>query len=290
MAAAERREARRRKNLLQNSEERLQKILGTRSIHHTTSKSELEPSESVLNSASTRKDVSNEKKFDVDPKESESTVGEKDVLSVRKDVEDQTINRDTTKEPVCESQDVETDKRNYVDKEFQDLPEATSHQEDSPRTSVNKTTEDVSSSSESRIWTRVIFNVTLAILLVSKWTYVNLEVLLSTNSKQDPDSSERVLLQSESMIWPFLALQLLFVCVPSFRQTSHSAYISMLTVALQLCGIPIEFTHKVNFIFTALLAALKDFGLFLFSVIVVHCIVQYSITTGLLEHALKTFE
>lgn len=64
----------------------------------------------------------------------------------------------------------------------------------------------------------------------------------------------------------------------------------MLTVALQLCGIPIEFTHKVNFIFTALLAALKDFGVFLFSVIVVHCIVEYSITTGLLKHALNTIE
>ncbi len=197
MAAAERREARRRRNLLQNSEERLQKILGTRSTHPSTAKSQLEPSESVLNSASTGKDVSNEKKFDVNPKESENTVGEKDVLSVRKDVEDQTIKRDTTKEPVCDSQDVQTDKRNYVDKELQDLPEATSHQEDSPRTGVNKTTKDVSSSSESRIWTRGIFNVVLAILLVSKWTYVNLEVLLSTNSKQDPDSSERVLLRSE---------------------------------------------------------------------------------------------
>lgn len=196
MAAAERREARRRK-LLQNSEERLQKILGTRSIHPTTAKSQLEPSESVLNSASTEKDVSDKKKFDVDPKESETTVGEKDVLSVRKDVEDQTIKRNTTEEPVCESQDVETDKRNYVKNEFQELPEATSRQEDSPLTSVNKTTEDGSSSSESRIWTRVIFNVTLAIVLVSKWTYVNLEVLLSTNGKQDPHSSERVLLQSE---------------------------------------------------------------------------------------------
>lgn len=71
-------------------------------------------------------------------------------------------------------------------------------------------------------------------------------------------------------------------------QTSHSAFISMLTVALQLCGISIEFTHKVNFIFTALLAALKDFGVFLFGVIVAHCIVDYLVTTGLLMHVLKT--
>lgn len=71
-------------------------------------------------------------------------------------------------------------------------------------------------------------------------------------------------------------------------QTSHSVFISMLTVALQLCGIPIEFTHKVNFILTALLAALKDFGVFLFAVIVAHCIVDYTITSGLLVHVLKT--
>lgn len=72
-------------------------------------------------------------------------------------------------------------------------------------------------------------------------------------------------------------------------QTSHSAFISILTVALQLCGIPIEFTHKLNFIFTALLAALKDFGVFLFSVIVVHCLVEYSITTGLLKYVMETW-
>ena len=64
----------------------------------------------------------------------------------------------------------------------------------------------------------------------------------------------------------------------------------MLTVALQLCGVPIEFTHKVNFIFTALLAALRDFSVFLFSVIVFHCIIEYSITTKLLKHALNTIQ
>lgn len=196
MAAAERREARRRK-LLQNSEERLQKILGTRSNHPTTSKSQLGPSENVSNSVSTDKDVSNEKKFDVDPLESETIVGEKDVWPVTKDMEDQTVKKDTTEEPVCESQDVETDKRNFLDNEFQNFPESTIHQESSPRTTFNKTTEDVSSSSKSGILTRVIFNVTLAIVLVSKWTYMNLEVLLSKNEKHHPDSSKRVLIQSE---------------------------------------------------------------------------------------------
>lgn len=92
----------------------------------------------------------------------------------------------------------------------------------------------------------------------------------------------------QSMIWPFVALQLLFVCLPSFRQTSKSAFISMLTLALQLCGIPIEFTHRINSIFTGLLAVLKDFGVFFFSVVVFHYLVDYSISTGLLKYAMET--
>ena len=74
-----------------------------------------------------------------------------------------------------------------------------------------------------------------------------------------------------------------------FFQTSNSAYISLLTVALQLCGIPIEFTHKINFLFTALLVAIKDFGVFFFSVVVVHCLVEYSISVGLLKYVMETW-
>ena len=73
-----------------------------------------------------------------------------------------------------------------------------------------------------------------------------------------------------------------------FFQTSNSAYISLLTVALQLCGIPIEFTHRINFLFTALLVAIKDFGVFFFSVVVVHCLVEYSISVGLLKYVMET--
>ena len=203
MATAERREARRRK-LLQNPEDRLQRILGSRLNHPTTSRSQFEPSESLLNSASTEKqDVSNEKKLVTDPKPSENITVEKDVLSVTKDVEDQTDDRKTTEETVCESQDIETDRGNYLDNEFKDVPEATSLSQNPctvpspPVAGVNETVEHVSLGSKSGIWTRVIFNVTLAFVLVSKWTYVNLEVLLSTNGKQGPVKSQKVLIQSE---------------------------------------------------------------------------------------------
>lgn len=289
MADAERREARKRK-LLQNSEDRLQRILGSRSSHLTTLKSKHQPSDIVLNSTSAEKDVSNQNKFDVATKESETIVRGKDVSPLIEDEDNETVQNIKAEETACESKDVVTDGGNYLDEEFKDVPEVTScHQDlDLPPSEVNKTVEHLPCSSNSGIWTRVIFNIILAIVLVGKWTFVNLEVLLSVNRNQDRGSSQSGLIQSESMIWPFLALQLLFVCVPSFRQTSHSVFISMLTVALQLCGIPIEFTHKVNFILTALLAALKDFGVFLFAVIVAHCIVDYTITSGLLVHVLKT--
>ena len=68
-----------------------------------------------------------------------------------------------------------------------------------------------------------------------------------------------------------------------YLQTSQSAFISMLTVALQLCGISIQFTHKINFVLTALLAALKDFVVFLFSVVVFHHIVDCFVKNGLLK-------
>lgn len=68
-----------------------------------------------------------------------------------------------------------------------------------------------------------------------------------------------------------------------YLQTSQSAFISMLTVALQLCGISIQFTHKINFVLTALLAALKDFVVFLFSVVVFHHIFDCFVKNELLK-------
>lgn len=148
---------------------------------------------------------------------------------------------------------------------------------------VDQTVEQERSKLESNRW-RVVFNVLLALVLVTKWAYVNLQCLLSTGVD---DSSRMHLVQSESMMWPFLLLQLCFVCVTSFQKTSHSPFISMLTVALQLCGIPIKFTHKLNFILTALLAAFKDFVVFLFSVIVIHDAVEYCIKSGLIKQGLE---
>lgn len=64
----------------------------------------------------------------------------------------------------------------------------------------------------------------------------------------------------------------------------------MLTVALQLCGIPMQVTHRINFVLTTLLAALKDFVVFLFSSVVFHHVVEYGVNRGLLRQALDSFE
>ena len=193
MADAQRREARRRK-LLQNSEDRFQKILGSRSSHLTTSNSQHQP---VSNSTSAEKDVSNQTKFDVDPGESETSVAEKDVSSLIEDEDNQTVQRSKVEETSCESKDVETDGRNYLDDEFKDLPEVTSQHQSLPPPEDNKTVEHLSSGSNSGIWTRVVFNIILAIVLVSKWTYVNLEVLLSMSRNQDRGNGQNGLVQSE---------------------------------------------------------------------------------------------
>lgn len=196
MADARRREARRRK-VLQNSEDRLQRILGSRSSHLTTLNSQHQPSEIVLNSTSAEKDVSNQNKFDVDPEESETIVREKDVSSPIEDEDNQTVQSSKAEETACESKDIETDGKNYLDDEFKDVPEVTSRHQNLPPAEVNKTVEHLSSTSNSGIWTRVIFTIILAIVLVSKWTYVNLEVLLSLNRNQDRGNSQNDLVQSE---------------------------------------------------------------------------------------------
>lgn len=196
MADAQRREARKRK-LLQNSEDRLQRILGSRSSHLTTLKSQHQPSDIVLNSTSAEKDVSNQNKFDVDTKESETIVRGKDVSPLIEDEDNETVQNIKAEETACESKDVVTDGRNYLDEEFKDVPEVTSCHQDLPPSEVNETVEHLPSSSNSGIWTRVIFNIILAIVLVSKWTYVNLEVLLSVNRNQDRGSSQSGLIQSE---------------------------------------------------------------------------------------------
>lgn len=197
MADAQRREARRRK-LLQNSEDRLQRILGSRSSHLTTVNSQQKLSDNVLNSTSAEKNISNQNKFDVDPKESETIVRGKDVSPLIKDEGNETVQSSNAEETACESKDAETDGRNYLDDE-KGVAEVTSCHDDLPSSEVNKTVEH-SSSSNSGIWTRVIFNIILAIVLVTKWTYVNLEVLLSIkyqDKNQGRGNSQTGLIQSE---------------------------------------------------------------------------------------------
>ena len=196
MADAQRREARRRK-LLQNSEDRLQRILESRSSHLTTLNSQHQPAEIVLNSTSAENDVSSQNKYDVDTKESETIGRGKDVSALMEDEDHETVQISKAEETACKSKDVETNGRNYLDDEFKDVPEVASCHQDLPPSEENKTVEHLPSSSNSGIWTRVIFNIILAIVLVSKWTYVNLEVLLSVNRNQDHGNSQSGLIQSE---------------------------------------------------------------------------------------------
>ncbi|XP_058944550.2 guided entry of tail-anchored proteins factor CAMLG [Pocillopora verrucosa] len=295
MSAAERR-AQRRKKVLENSESRLQRILGSRSSHPDNSKSNLVVDGNISNSSSVgNADNSCKNILSVDTKESDYTTGEIKKLPVEKNQGDQISDMYPAEGNTCGSQDSEANENSFLDNEVKRLPKVTSTRSRSHNTfpstaAVNETHSDESSGFSTAIWTRTVFVVILAFSLVIRWTYVNLEVLFSINveNSRNDVSNDAVLVQSESMIWPFLALQLLFVCVPSFRQTSNSAYISLLTVALQLCGIPIEFTQRINFLFTALLVAIKDFGVFFFSVVVVHCLVEYSISVGLLKYVMET--
>lgn len=295
MSAAERRAQRRRKNILENSESRLQRILGSRSSHPDTSQSNLATDGNVSNSSSARNaDNSSKNILSIVTEAGDSTTGENKVLPVQKNQGDQTSDTFSVEENICVSLDSKANENSPLDSKVQRVPKVTtarSSENNFPSTpAVDKTLDDECSGFNTAILTRTVFVVILAFSLVIRWTYVNSEVLFprkGDNSRNDV-SNEAVLVQSESMIWPFVALQLLFVCLPSFRQTSKSAFISMLTVALQLCGIPIEFTHRINSIFTGLLAVLKDFGVFFFSVVVFHYLVDYSISTGLLKYAMET--
>lgn len=286
--------------MLQNPEDRLKKILGSRQSHASTPHSQLEPDEDVPKSISAKNGIVNAEMelvvTDTEGRENKVITGEKEVEKGF-GVDDQTNVTETPS--ICDlkdlerERDTEMERRQSLEKESKLLPDETSSTSLqgaalSPPRDI-QTVENERSSLQSKRW-RVVFNVVLAFVFVSKWTYVNLEVLLCTADKQALDDSHRILIHSESMIWPFLALQLFFVCVASFQKTSHSPFISMLTVALQLCGIPIQFTHKINFVLTALLAALKDFVVFLFSVIVIHHAVEYSISCGLLKQVLENFE
>ena len=213
MATEARREARRRK-LLQNPEDRLKKIIGSRSSHPTSSHPQLETDENALRSFNPVKNDSVDGEIELadtdSGQENELMAGEKEGLSDKRGLQlkDQTTEMGST-EGDFKSKDPETE-RDVVDERTRSLDTHTSDVHDNTRStslpqssvlsspSVNQTVERGRSSSESNR-RRVLFNVVLAFVLVSKWTYVNLEVLLATRTGdgEAPDSSHKLLVHSE---------------------------------------------------------------------------------------------
>lgn len=179
MATAERREARRRK-LLQNSENRLKRILGSRSSHSNTSQPQTEKDESVSQNNSV---------------ESDGVFVEREVLdsdlngSERADKVLPLTDKTTEMEPsegVFESKYLEGNR--FMDTEVR--PPSAMRDRDS--TSQNTEQRDEGSLSKTASNTgswRVVLNVILAFMLVIHWFYVNLEALLSLSGKQKTESS-----------------------------------------------------------------------------------------------------
>lgn len=267
--------------MLQNQESRLERILGSRSTHATLS---LEAEENFITPISAEKTSEEEQSGKV------SSDVRTDHLDNELPSNVQTAQTGSSK-GLHESSKIVTDTR----KEEMNIPESeVDHLLEDTSTNLPQSTKLLTSLNENqsldkgypiekRKLVRVVFNVTLAFLLVAKWTYVNFDVLHSKSDGNSYVSSQMLSFHSESLMWPFLALQLILAFVTRLQKTSQSAFISMLTVALQLCGISIQFTHKINFVLTALLAALKDFVVFLFSVVVFHHIVDCFVKNGLLK-------
>lgn len=204
MSAAERR-AQRRKKVLENSESRLQRILGSRSSHPDNSESNLVVDGNISNSSSVgNADNSCKNILSVDTKESDYTTGENKKLPVEKNQGDQISDMYPAEGNNCGSQDSEANENSFLDNEVKCLPKVTSAQSRSHNTfpstaAVNETHSDESSGFSTAIWTRTVFVVILAFSLVIRWTYVNLEVLFSINGENSRNdvSNEAVLVQSE---------------------------------------------------------------------------------------------
>lgn len=204
MSAAERC-AQRRKKVLENSESRLQRILGSRSSHPDNSKSNPVVDGNISNSSSVgNADNSCKNILSVDTKESDYTTGENKKLPVEKNQGDQISDMYPAEGNNCGSQDSEANENSFLDNEVKRLPKVTSarsrsHNTFSSTAAVNETHSDESSGFSTAIWTRTVFVVILAFSLVIRWTYVNLEVLFSINGEniRNDVSNEAVLVQSE---------------------------------------------------------------------------------------------
>ena len=179
MATAERREARRRK-LLQNSENRLNRILGSRSSHSNTSQPQIEKDESVSQNNSV---------------ESDGVFVEREVLdsdlngSERADKVLPLTDKTTEMEPsegVFESKYLE--RKRFMDAEVRP-PSALRDRDSTPQTTEQRDEGSLSKTASNTGCWRVVLNVILAFMLVIHWFYVNLETLLSLSGKEKTESS-----------------------------------------------------------------------------------------------------
>ena len=179
MATSERREARRRK-LLQNSENRLNRILGSRSSHSNTSQPKIEKDESVSQNNSV---------------ESDGVFVEREVLdsdlngSERADKVLPLTDETTEMEPsegVFESKCLE--RKRFMDAEVRP-PSALRDRDSTPQTTEQRDEGSLSKTASNTGCWRVVLNVILAFMLVIHWFYVNLETLLSLSRKEKTESS-----------------------------------------------------------------------------------------------------
>ncbi|EDO37888.1 predicted protein [Nematostella vectensis] len=238
MAAAARREAR-RKRILENSSDRLQKILQTRPgspTHYTPHEGF---SYEQLSSETIENDRENTQTFELGNETESSTE----------------ITSSNGKTSVAHQESVESVKSSSD--VFAGSTESADGLESSP---------DSGGDGKGKWW-RLLANLVLALFLVCRWTY----------EKRVLEKVHDLVVDVESFVWPFLGLQLLLLCFPAFRKTSQSGGISLLTVALRLCGVPMSLTSTVNFILTSIMSASSDFLLFLFGAVLSKQILDYAI-------------
>ena len=175
MATAERREARRRK-LLQNSENRLNRILGSRSSHLNTSQPQSKKDESVSQNSSV---------------ESDGVSVEREVLNGRERA-DKVLplkDKNTEMEPsegVSESKYLE--RKRFMDTEVRS-PSAVRDLDSTPQNTEQGEEGNFSKTASNTGSWRVVLNVMVAFMLVIHWFYVNLEALLSLSGKERTESS-----------------------------------------------------------------------------------------------------
>ena len=181
--------------MLQNQESRLERILGSRSTHAPLS---LEAEENFVTPISAEKTSEEEQSGKV------SSDVRTDHLDNELTSNDQTAQTGSSK-GLHESSKIVTDTRkeemNIPENEVDHLLEDTST--DLPPstnllTSLNENQSlDKGYPIEKRKLVRVVFNVTLAFLLVAKWTYVNVDVLHSKSDGNSYVSSQMLSFHSE---------------------------------------------------------------------------------------------